>query len=156
MRGINNPAERVLEGRYTAQVKACHFPSSHLPWLLSSKPSFLPFLNSCSAALPANELARCQRVLPREEACWIQWNRPHSQWINVWWGGWKTGEINNLYMSCITIIAKQGTEELASQDISLDVQMVFHWERDPRVENVQDKKELWEKIGMGENKNILD
>jgi hypothetical protein len=34
--------------------------------------------------------------------------------------------------------------------------MVFHWERDPRVENVQDKKELWEKIGMGENKNILD
>jgi hypothetical protein len=45
-------------------------------------------------------------------------------------------------MSCITIIAKQGTEELASQDISLDVQMVFHWERDPRVENVQDKKEL--------------
>lgn len=60
----------------------------------------------------------------------------------------------------IIIIAQQLTERLASQDISLDVQMVFHWERDPRVEMYKVKgncdRELRGKIGMGENKNILD
>lgn len=47
-------------------------------------------------------------------------------------GGWKASETNILYIShkgtasYIIIIAQQGTEGLASQDISLDVQMVLH------------------------------
>lgn len=83
-----------------------------------------PFLNFFIASLPASESWQCVNiVLPSEKSCHIWWR----------WPPW-----NNLCMSYIIIIAQLGTEGFASQDISLDVQMVFHWERDPWVENIQE------------------